>query len=902
MQFSFIGKGGECGQIVQSINWDEHPLGPINQWSSDLKTSLSIVLNSSFPILLLWGPEYYCFYNDAYRPRLGEHGKHPSAIGAPGAQVWEEIWQPVSEMLDGVMQTQNATQVENMLLPIYRNGKLEDVYWTFSYNPIIDSLGKAVGIFVPVTETTNQMAHMQELNTLNTELEFAINAAELGTWDLDPKTNIVKANARLKKWFGLQPGDDFDLDDAIANIAEKDQKKVQEAINDALIFANGGRFNINYTINSQGTNRFRHVAAKGKCLFDEHGNAIRLNGTLQDITQEVEANNALIRSERKFREIILQAPVGVALLHIDTLEIELVNNSFLNFLGKSRSTLQGNLFYKNFPEFSVPEIDTTFKRIAFNNTPEYLSEFQIHPTVKLKNAVYANLAFEPLHENTETTQKIMLVVTDVSAVVNSKLQIQEAEERLRLATAASGLGSFDWNMQTNQVTGSKRYYEIFGFAGEVNRASVLATIHPDDCQIRDEAHQEALKTGRIQYEIRIIKNQTNEISWISVEGIIYYDINGEAARMLGTILDTTKERNAQQELESINQQLAIAMEAGNIGSYQVDLMTGKATASKQFCFNYGISASSKVSVSDIRDFILPEDKTMAELAIASAMEKHGVYHIEFRIQLPNGEVRWMKESGRVQYDIYNNPLLLIAVSFDITATKALQQQKDEFIGIASHELKTPVTSIKAYTQVLERLLRNKGDLKEAQLMQKMDAQLNRLTNLIADLLDVTKINAGKLQYQHTEFDFNQMVSNVIEEIQRTTETHQIKSNFKTVGTLFADKERLGQVLINLITNALKYSPKAKEIHVHTQEKDGNIEVCVEDFGIGISAQKLERVFEQFYRVSGEMQHTFPGLGLGLYISSEIVKREGGKIWVESVEGKGSRFCFSIPQKAQNEQI
>ncbi|MEO7043757.1 MAG: HAMP domain-containing sensor histidine kinase, partial [Ferruginibacter sp.] len=118
--------------------------------------------------------------------------------------------------------------------------------------------------------------------------------------------------------------------------------------------------------------------------------------------------------------------------------------------------------------------------------------------------------------------------------------------------------------------------------------------------------------------------------------------------------------------------------------------------------------------------------------------------------------------------------------------------------------------------------------------------------------------------------------------------------YQNTGIVFGDKDRIGQVISNLITNAIKYSPNADKIIIHTAINDNQVTLCVEDFGIGITGDKLAKVFEQFYRVSGDMQHTFPGLGLGLYISSEIIKRENGKIWVTSNPGKGSTFCFSLP--------
>jgi signal transduction histidine kinase len=180
----------------------------------------------------------------------------------------------------------------------------------------------------------------------------------------------------------------------------------------------------------------------------------------------------------------------------------------------------------------------------------------------------------------------------------------------------------------------------------------------------------------------------------------------------------------------------------------------------------------------------------------------------------------------------------------------------------------------------------------------MDAQVNRLTNLIGDLLDVTKINSGRLQFNKVWFDFNQVIKETIDDLQHTTQKHKLVADFTETGQIYSDKDRISQVITNLITNAIKYSPHTDQIIVSTRLKNKEAIACVQDFGIGIPDDKKDRVFEQFYRVSGDKQHTFPGLGLGLYISSEIIKREGGRMWVNSVEGKGSTFCFALPAEGK----
>ncbi len=245
--------------------------------------------------------------------------------------------------------------------------------------------------------------------------------------------------------------------------------------------------------------------------------------------------------------------------------------------------------------------------------------------------------------------------------------------------------------------------------------------------------------------------------------------------------------------------------------------------------------------------------------------------------------------------VFDNEMKVILVAGstrDITIRKHLESQKDDFMGIVSHELKTPVTSIKAFTQVLQNRFAKAGDEKSTMLLGKMDAQINKLTSLIEDLLDVTKIEGGNLQFNEEYFSFDELVSEVVEEIQRTTNKHIIEKVGTTKKTVCGDKDRVGQVIINMLTNAIKYSPHSDKIIVKASVDTGNVTLCVQDFGVGIPKERQQQVFERFYRVSGN--ETIPGIGLGLYISAEIIKRQNGKIWVESEQGKGSTFCFSLP--------
>lgn len=313
------------GHLVRSFDWKTTPLGLPDTWPQSLRTTLSIILNSRFPMFLFWGKELICFYNDAYRPSLGNDGKHPHALGRPGAEVWPEIWAVIKPLIDQVLSGQGATWNEDQLIPIYRNGQIEDVYWTFSYSPVSDESGTPAGVFVTCTETTEKVINMKQLAESKDQLHFAIEAAELGTWDLNPLTNRFTGNDRLKEWFGLPPKAEIELSEAINVMAEGDRKRVEAAIRQALDVTSGGQYDIKYTIINPITKQERVVRAKGKVWFTEDHLAYRFNGILQDVTKDAQIQALLQSSEERYRVLsgLLEQQVQERTEEIETTNEEL---------------------------------------------------------------------------------------------------------------------------------------------------------------------------------------------------------------------------------------------------------------------------------------------------------------------------------------------------------------------------------------------------------------------------------------------------------------------------------------------------------------------------------------------------------------------------------------------------
>ena len=244
----------------------------------------------------------------------------------------------------------------------------------------------------------------------------------------------------------------------------------------------------------------------------------------------------------------------------------------------------------------------------------------------------------------------------------------------------------------------------------------------------------------------------------------------------------------------------------------------------------------------------------------------------------------VKEDGKI--------IKWVGTFTDIEEQKQAIKRKDEFLTIASHELKTPLTSIKAYVQLLERMVPETDGTKT--YVDRTLVQVNKLDMLINDLLDISKIESGKLRFELKEMDFDALVSATLDIIRQIYPDHVIIRKGFIPAKMMGNEVRLEQVIINYLTNAIKYSPASKEIHVITEMRNGNeLYFGVRDFGIGISESDAANVFGKFFRVNENGEHV-PGLGIGLYICSEILKKHTAKFGVESELGKGSTFYFSIP--------
>ncbi|HEY4327153.1 MAG TPA: CheR family methyltransferase [Mucilaginibacter sp.] len=387
------------------------------------------------------------------------------------------------------------------------------------------------------------------------------------------------------------------------------------------------------------------------------------------------------------------------------------------------------------------------------------------------------------------------------------------------------------------------------------------------------------------------------------------NLNGEKLVLLA-IEDITDKRRveeglaeAERLLEESKERLKFAIDSAGLGTWDFDPGSKELICDKRCTEIFGLLPSGMIDLPAFMNFIHLDDKDRVEANINEALKgtNSGEFDTEFRTIKIEDNIKWLKAKGRAYFDEQGNAIRFIGTLLDITgqklideATRDLLNKKDEFISIASHELKTPITSLRAALQMVERTASQNPEMKTAlNFVQKAIKQVDKLVELVKDLLDVTKLQTGRLELKKTRFKLNELITECCEEIQNNAPDHKIILEGDANFEINADRSRLEQVIINLLSNAVKYSPNGKKVIISISKSDDNLKIAITDFGIGIPNEKLPFIFDRFYRVDENTQR-YSGLGLGLFISSQIIKQHNSRINIESEVGKGSTFWFALP--------
>ena len=538
-------------------------------------------------------------------------------------------------------------------------------------------------------------------------------------------------------------------------------------------------------------------------VYDETNKPAGVFVTCTETTQIIQAEKILKESERNFRNMVMQAPVGICIVKGRNVKVELVNNLFLELVGRKREEMEQRPYWdvlKEAAEYYSPILQNVFDTgIPFSGTE--------HKVMLIRNGknenVYISFVYEPIRDEGKIIDRVMIVAIDVTKQVLSRIEVEEARVKEQLAIEASQLGVFEVDLKTNVVIASPRLNEIFGIENSPHRTSYIDIIHPDDLPGRKIAYEEAYHSGKLFYEGRIIKPGGN-IRWMRTLGIILFDKEHEPQKLIGVTQDITE-------------------------------------------------------------------------------QKEFVYELNKKVKERTAEL----QEKNIELQISN-------------------QKLEEFAHAASHDLKEPMRKISFFTGRLKNQLQQRLEHEEIQTFSRIETSVKRMVSLVDDLLQYSHLNQTPLEKE--TIDLNEKVKLVLEDLELNVKEKNATIEVGDLPTIKGYRRQLHQLFQNLISNSLKYAKKEvqptiriryKQVHstnypdIFLENADEQFHLIeVVDNGIGFDQTYGEDIFKLFYRL--HQKEEFSGTGIGLAIARKVMENHNGKISADSKRDEGTTFRLFFP--------
>ncbi|MEO8821016.1 MAG: PAS domain S-box protein, partial [Ginsengibacter sp.] len=643
------------------------------------------------------------------------------------------------------------------------------------------------------------------------------------------------------------------------------------------------------------TKQERIVRAKGRAWFGDDKTAYRFNGTLQDITEQVIARQKIETSEKRFSNILSQSIMAIGILDGVDMVVTFANDSLLAMWGKEKSIIGKPLLEvmaeikgQGFPELLAEVYNTGVPYEAFEAKAAIM-----HNGILVD--AYFNFVYQPYRDIDNTITGITLFATEVTEQVLAKKQIEASEKRFSKMVHQSPFAFAilkGKDMVISLANGTIK--ELWGKGKEVEGKRLFDLLPELKESVFPKLFDDVFTTGipHLENEIlaRLEHNGVLKDMYFNQVYQPFYDADDTIFGVTIIAVEVTSQVLAKKQMEeSENQFRTFADSIQNLA--WIANSDGWRYWYNQQWYNYTGSTKEEMEGWGWEKVHHPDHIKNVSTVVKESLKKDEAFELTFPLRRHDGEYRWFLTRAFPVKDTSGNIDRWIGTNTDITQQKMIEQRKDEFISIASHEMKTPLTTAKGYIELLMLSLSEENET--VLYATKAKQAVSRLHDLVTELLDASKIQNGQLDYTITTFDFNNMVDETIENFQHSAKNHSLQKTGNCLQPITGDRGRLQQVLINLLSNAVKYSPKADKVLVKIEQLDNRIQVSVQDFGVGMSAKHLDKVFDRYYRVQEHAVH-FQGLGIGLYISNNIIQRHEGKMWVESEPGKGSKFYFSLP--------
>lgn len=680
MNHDFLAKGGEMGALTRAKDWSKTPIGSPDTWPQSLRTTLGLLLNSKFPMFLFWGPELICFYNDAYRPSLGNDGKHPSILGQKGEESWPEIWHFIKPLIDQVLTEGEATWHEDQLLPIYRNGKMEDVYWTFSYSPVNNESGKPAGVLVICNETTEKVKINKKLEDSNTRyINNILQTPSAMCIFRGPEFVVEIANNPMLELWGRKS-------DEVLN------KPVFEALPEAKgqglemmlgnVFETGEKFEAHerlVKLSRNGKIEDIFINFVYEALKEPDGTISGIVAVANDVTAQVVARYAVEDSEKRFRNTVKQVPLGILILKGSDLVVEMANPIYLQIIDKQESEILNKPIFD-----SVPRT----KEIMFRLLTQVLETGNAHNideyTVTLnrngkEEICYFNLVFHPLKEENDTISGIIIVAYEVTEAVKARYLLAQNEEAFRNLVMDSPIAMTIFRGKNHIVEmANKTMMEgIWQKNPEETFGKPIVELFPELIEQKyPELLNEVFLNGKI-----ITENES--LAYVDVKGKLekfyldyqytpLFEKEGEISGVMATVYDVTAKVEARKKVEDAEERARLAAEIAEIATWDLNLKNKDIVYSENILAIFGFDHNYKATHQEIRSRVHPDDEHILVAAFNEALQTT-IYKYEARLLKPHNVISWIKAHGKIFFDENGDPVKMVGTIIDITDEKNNQE-------------------------------------------------------------------------------------------------------------------------------------------------------------------------------------------------------------------------------------
>jgi signal transduction histidine kinase len=916
---TFLAGGGDMGHRMRQMDWALTPLGVPDAWPQSLRSTLSMLLPSKAQIILFWGPEFTVFYNDAYRPVFG--AKHPHALGLPGREAWSEIWDTqLHDLLAGVVQTGEAFWARDLLFEVERYGFREETYFDVSYDPVRDESGEVGGVFCIVTETTERVVGARRLALLR---DLAARNASVRT--------SRDACAIAMETLAAHPAD---ITSAVVYFGDERQTATPGAehtlqqLDPHLVRtltigpANPGGRGVTLVVGLNPQRPFDDdYRSFVDLVADQLGTALGNARAYEEASERAEALAALDRAKTTFFSNVsheFRTPLTLMLGPVEDLLAEAngplsahqrTNVAILQRNAKRLLKLVNALL--DFSRIEAGRVQATYAPVdVCALTRELAGTFRSAiEHAGLRFDVDCHEPAEPAYLDRDMWEKIVLNLLSnalkytFTGSIDVKVRPVEGAFELVVADTGTGIPAVELPRifeRFHRVEGAHaRTHEGTGIGLALTHE--LVRLHGGTITVGSEIERgtrftvriptgrEHLPPDRVAGTAAVTAPEMPlyvEEALRSIPGAAAQEpavVPARAARDRVLVVDDNADMR--DYLRQLLRDWDVTVEANGLAA----LATAQANPPQLIVTDVMMPALDGFG-------LLQELRTDPRTRAVPVLMLSARAGEDARVSgLDAGADDYLTKPFTAQ-ELVARVRSLLKLSKARRDAEAANQTKDQFLAILGHELRNPLAPILTALQLMN-LRGEQSSLKERAVI---DRQVRHLVRLIDDLLDVSRIARGKIELRQQTIDIADLIAGAVESASPLLEErhHRLTLDVARGLRLRVDATRLTQVIVNVLSNAAKYTEASGDIALSARRDGGHIEIRVKDSGVGISADMLPRVFDLFAQERQTIDRSHGGLGLGLTIAKRLVEMHGGTIAARSDGvGTGSEFVIRLPLAA-----